>query len=70
MLMNTSTKSIVVRTMEMDLKIKTDCSNIDWQAVAEMLKKVGMTHHAPEDHKKAFEASHTTVFIGNSDLVC
>ncbi len=45
------------------LIIKTDCSGIDWQAIADLLKKVGMTYHEPEVHQRAFEASHTTVFI-------
>ena len=47
----------------MELKIKTDCSEVDWQVIADSLKKVGMAYHEPEVHKRAFEASHTTVFI-------
>jgi ribosomal protein S18 acetylase RimI-like enzyme len=47
----------------MKLKIKTDCSGVDWQAIAESLKTVGMAYHEPEVHKRAFEASHITVFI-------
>ena len=47
----------------MDLKIKTDCAKIDWQAVADLLKDVGMASHEPKVHKRAFEASHTVVFI-------
>jgi GNAT superfamily N-acetyltransferase len=47
----------------MELKIITDCSGVDWQTIAESLKKVGMAYHEPEVHKRAFEASHTTVFI-------
>jgi GNAT superfamily N-acetyltransferase len=47
----------------MELKIKTDCSEIDWSTIAESLKKVGMAYHEPEVHKRAFEASYTTVFI-------
>jgi GNAT superfamily N-acetyltransferase len=47
----------------MKLKITTDCSGIDWQTIADSLKKVGMAYHEPEVHKRAFEASHTTVFI-------
>ena len=47
----------------MKLDIKTDCSGVDWQAVADTLKLVGMAYHEPEVHKRAFEASHTTVFI-------
>lgn len=47
----------------MKLKIKTACTGIDWQTIADSLKKVGMAYHDPEVHKRAFEASHTTVFI-------
>ncbi len=47
----------------MELNIITDCSRIDWQTIADALKKVGMAYHEPEVHKRAFEASHTTVFI-------
>ncbi len=47
----------------MGLKIATDCSGVDWQTIADSLKKVGMAYYEPEVHKRAFEASHTTVFI-------
>ena len=47
----------------MGLKIDTDCAGVDWQLISESLEKVGMAFHAPEVHQKAFEASHTTVFI-------
>ncbi|MCF8054832.1 MAG: GNAT family N-acetyltransferase [Deltaproteobacteria bacterium] len=47
----------------MKLKIITDCSGVDWRTIADSLKKVGMAYHAPEVHKRAFEASRTTVFV-------
>ena len=47
----------------MKLQIITDCSNIDWQIIADSLKEVGMAYHEPEVHKRAFEASHTSVFV-------
>jgi GNAT superfamily N-acetyltransferase len=47
----------------MEIKIKQDCAGVDWKAVAEILKLAGMAHHEPEMHKKAFEASHTVVFV-------
>ena len=47
----------------MKLSIKTDCGDVDWQAIVDLLKEVGMAYHDPEVHKKAFEASHTAVFI-------
>ena len=47
----------------MKLKITTNISEVDWQTVADSLKKVGMAYHEPEVHRRAFEASHTKVFI-------
>jgi len=47
----------------MGLRIITDCSGVDWQTIAESLRKVGMAWHEPDVHKRAFEASHTTIFI-------
>ncbi len=47
----------------MTLKIIYDCAGIDWQIIADTLKKVGMAYYSPDVHKRAFKASHTTVFI-------
>lgn len=47
----------------MNLQIITDCSNIDWQIITDTLKKVGMAHLEPAVHRRAFEASHLTVFV-------
>ena len=47
----------------MELRIKTGCDDIDWVEIADSLKRVGMAYHAPEVHQRAFEASHTTVFV-------
>jgi GNAT superfamily N-acetyltransferase len=46
----------------MELQIKLDCDGVDWAALSETLKAVGMGYHEPEVHRRAFEASHTTVF--------
>lgn len=51
----------------MGIEIKYSCNEIDWNLLADILKKVGMAHHAPEIHAKAFQASHTTVFIFDND---
>lgn len=51
----------------MELDISEDCSIVDWPAVASILKQVGMAYHDPALHKKAFEASTTTVFVYRSD---
>lgn len=47
----------------MSLKIQLDCSNINWDIVSQTLKIVGMASFTAEIHKKAFENSHTVVFI-------
>ena len=47
----------------MDVDIEQDCTGVDWKAISEILKSVGMAYHEPDVHKQAFEASHTTVFI-------
>jgi ribosomal protein S18 acetylase RimI-like enzyme len=47
----------------MEFETRFDCNGVDWQLVAETLKKVGMAHLEPDAHRKAFEASHTVVFV-------
>lgn len=47
----------------MKFDIKKDCIGVDWKSVSELLKKVGMAYYEPDVQKKAFEASHTTVFV-------
>jgi GNAT superfamily N-acetyltransferase len=53
----------------MELKITTDCSSVDWQTVANSLKNVGMAYHDPDVHRRAFQASHTTVFVHDGSLL-
>ena len=47
----------------MELDIKLDCADVNWQFVAETLKRVGMAYAEPAAHKKSFENSQVTVFI-------
>lgn len=47
----------------MNVIIKTDCAGVDWRLVSETLKEVGMASHEPDVHRRAFAASHTTVFV-------
>lgn len=47
----------------MSFQISHDCGTIDWNFIATTLQRVGMAHFSPDIHRKAFEASHTTVFI-------
>lgn len=51
----------------MNLRIKRDCKDIDWKIVSETLKTVNMGYHEPDIHRKAFEASYTTIFVFDSD---
>lgn len=47
----------------MEVEISLDCSGVDWKIVSETLKSVGMEYYGPDVHKRAFEASHTAVFV-------
>ena len=47
----------------MEIDVKHDCVGVDWTAVSETLKCVGMAYHEPDAHRRAFEASHTVVFV-------
>ena len=51
----------------MEINVKQDCTEVDWKSVSETLKAVGMAYHDPDTHKRAFEASHATVFIYHAD---
>lgn len=51
----------------MELEFKQDYAGVDWQAVSETLKRVGMAYYDPDVQKKAFEASHTSVFVYHAD---
>lgn len=37
--------------------------------VSGMLKSVGMAYHEPDVHKRAFEASHTAVFVYHAEML-
>jgi ribosomal protein S18 acetylase RimI-like enzyme len=49
------------------VNIKYDCIGVDWKIISETLKNVGMAYDKPEIHRKAFENSHTTIFIYHGD---
>jgi GNAT superfamily N-acetyltransferase len=51
----------------MEISIKQDCAGVDWMAVREILKRAGMAYHEPDMHRRAFEASHTVVFVYQAD---
>jgi GNAT superfamily N-acetyltransferase len=51
----------------MDLRVTFDRSGVDWAIVSDTLKQVGMAYFEPEIHRKAFENSHTSVFVYDGD---
>lgn len=51
----------------MDLRIQYNCEGIHWDIVSNTLKNVGMAYFEGEIHKKAFENSHTVVFVFDED---
>ncbi len=53
----------------MNFRVQHDCLNIDWNYVSETLKRVGMAYFEAEIHKKAFENSHTVVFVFDNDTL-
>jgi ribosomal protein S18 acetylase RimI-like enzyme len=53
----------------MKVHISFDCSSVNWSIISETLRQVGMAYYSPDIHKKAFEASHTTVFAWHGDTL-
>ncbi len=51
----------------MEIDIRYNCSEVDWNTVSETLKRTGMAYEEPDVHRRAFEASHTTVFVYRAD---
>jgi GNAT superfamily N-acetyltransferase len=51
----------------MNLKLKFDTSNINWDLVTEILKSVGMAYHTSELNQLAFNNSFTVVFAFDDD---
>jgi len=47
----------------MNLKIQSNCLNIDWNQVSQILKEVNMASFEGDVHKKIFENSHTVIFV-------
>ncbi len=47
----------------MSLHVAFTCSGVDWGIVSGILQRVGMAFYEPDVHRKAFENSHTTVFV-------
>lgn len=54
----------------MNLKIQTNCKNINWNEVRNIIKTVGMTYVDTEIHRKSFQNSKIVIFIfDNNNLI-
>ena len=51
----------------MNLRIQLDATNIDWNVVVDILQKAGMANRTAEIHQRAFNNSHTVVFVFDAD---
>ena len=51
----------------MNLRTSFECSGVNWATVSRTLKRVGMAYYEPDVHRKAFENSHTSVFVYDGD---
>jgi ribosomal protein S18 acetylase RimI-like enzyme len=51
----------------MNLIFRTDTAGIDWGLVVAILRDTGMANYTAERHKRAFENSHTVVFVFDSE---
>lgn len=51
----------------MSIKVKDNCSNVNWNDVVEILKIVGMSYCDSEIHRISFENSHTVIFVFDDD---
>jgi GNAT superfamily N-acetyltransferase len=51
----------------MQTEMRFDCRGVDWKRVSDTLKQVGMAYYEPDVHKRAFENSHTVVFVYHGD---
>jgi len=47
----------------MNLRLQLDTTYVNWDLVVDIFQKVGMAYHTPEIHKRAFNNSHTVVFV-------
>ena len=52
----------------MNLRIQLDTTNIDWDLVVDILQKAGMANRTAEIHQRAFNNSHTVVFVFDENM--
>lgn len=51
----------------MEIEIKHECTEYEWEIVSNTLREVGMAHYEPAIHKKAFDNSYICVFAYRED---
>jgi ribosomal protein S18 acetylase RimI-like enzyme len=49
--------------ISLEIEIRHELLDSDWEIVSQTLKAVGMAYYEPHVHKKAFENSHTSIFV-------
>ncbi|MBP1640475.1 MAG: GCN5-related N-acetyltransferase [Bacteroidetes bacterium] len=47
----------------MNLRLQLDTTGIDWNVVVYILQNAGMAYRTPDMHARAFNRSHTVVFV-------
>lgn len=53
----------------MELRIENEITNIVWDNVVEILKKAGISNYSSEIHKRAFNNSHSVVFVFDNETL-
>jgi ribosomal protein S18 acetylase RimI-like enzyme len=54
----------------MNLRFQFDTTHIDWDKVVDTLKIVNMAYSTPDVHERAFNKSHTVIFVfDDTDLI-
>lgn len=51
----------------MSIRVKTDKENVDWQAVADLLRFYGLSHFSAEEQERVFRNSAVVAFIYDDD---
>lgn len=51
----------------MDLRLQYDTVNINWDSVVKLLQQVGMANYPGDIHARAFNNSHTVVFVFDAE---
>jgi Acetyltransferases len=53
----------------MNLRLQYNTEGINWDLVVDILQKAGMSYHPSEVHQRAFNNSHTVIFVFDEDLL-